>query len=396
MNPKIPHSPFTTRLSGSAKEIELRIRSIFQWEKKRPPVVLFILTAVLVLSCCGLVSCRAETEEPADESPESPVNTPTEETEQAIAGIDTDEILTLTTADGRILTVGLNLTATAQDEDWFTVTRVDVWDEDTLIQTIDPTQLSDNAPYLFEGLFVLRGHNIGSPDVRDLNFDGSEDLGLLATNHFPHNIPYRYFLWDEEQEQFVDSFMMCNLPNLDTEKQRLIEEWTDGLTRYYKLENNIPVLVRQVQWEGEKSETYIYEDKLTGLTLDDNGTGDDYVTITARLPTNESAKDEITMYIMLGGDQGVLTHTWETRAWPKLLSGRISSVQKDSIVVELRDPTSNYDAAGVFIVEVQNKELALFEYNEPLNENNVIYGSKVVPRKDSALSCVRIPTLAGK
>ena len=67
MNKKFPHSPFTTRLSGSAKETELRIRNIFQWKKKRPPVVLFVLIAVLVLSCCSLVSCQTQADEPPAE-----------------------------------------------------------------------------------------------------------------------------------------------------------------------------------------------------------------------------------------------------------------------------------------------------------------------------------------
>ena len=29
---KMPNTPFSTRLSGSAKETELRIRNIFQWK----------------------------------------------------------------------------------------------------------------------------------------------------------------------------------------------------------------------------------------------------------------------------------------------------------------------------------------------------------------------------
>ena len=56
---KIPNTPFSTRLSGSAKETELRLRSIFQWKKKRPPVMLVVLIAVLLLGICGgLVSCE--------------------------------------------------------------------------------------------------------------------------------------------------------------------------------------------------------------------------------------------------------------------------------------------------------------------------------------------------
>ena len=63
-----PKTPFSTCLSGSAKETELRLRSIFQWKKKRPPVVLFVLTALAVLLCFGLVSCESE-EPPQEEAP---------------------------------------------------------------------------------------------------------------------------------------------------------------------------------------------------------------------------------------------------------------------------------------------------------------------------------------
>ena len=56
--PGPPRSPFSTRLSGSAKETELRLRSIFQWKKQRPPVWLMLLTAAICLSCGSLVSCQ--------------------------------------------------------------------------------------------------------------------------------------------------------------------------------------------------------------------------------------------------------------------------------------------------------------------------------------------------
>ena len=62
---KIPSSPFATRLSGSATETELRIRSIFQWKKQRPPLWAMILTGLVILSCGGLVSCQAQEERPA-------------------------------------------------------------------------------------------------------------------------------------------------------------------------------------------------------------------------------------------------------------------------------------------------------------------------------------------
>ena len=54
----LPRSPFSTPLSGSARETEARIRNIFQYKKKRPPLLLFILACALALTCGGLVSCQ--------------------------------------------------------------------------------------------------------------------------------------------------------------------------------------------------------------------------------------------------------------------------------------------------------------------------------------------------
>ena len=56
--PLPPRSPLTTQLSGSAKEIELRIRNIFQGRKKRPPVWLLGILFAVCLLCGSLVSCR--------------------------------------------------------------------------------------------------------------------------------------------------------------------------------------------------------------------------------------------------------------------------------------------------------------------------------------------------
>ena len=58
----------------------MRLRSIFQWKKKRPPVVLFVLTALVVLLCFGLFACVPEEAEQeniplADVAPEE-MNTP--------------------------------------------------------------------------------------------------------------------------------------------------------------------------------------------------------------------------------------------------------------------------------------------------------------------------------
>ena len=46
-----PSTPFSTPLSGSARQAEARIRNLFQGPKRRPPVWLMVLVLLLILSC---------------------------------------------------------------------------------------------------------------------------------------------------------------------------------------------------------------------------------------------------------------------------------------------------------------------------------------------------------
>ena len=60
MNEAMPRTPFSTALSGSARETELRLRNIFSGPKRRPPAALLILTLAVCVLCGNLVSCRGE------------------------------------------------------------------------------------------------------------------------------------------------------------------------------------------------------------------------------------------------------------------------------------------------------------------------------------------------
>lgn len=57
MNKPLPYTPFSTRLSGSAKETEIRLRNIFSGPKKRPPVLFLVLMFSACIFCGNLVSC---------------------------------------------------------------------------------------------------------------------------------------------------------------------------------------------------------------------------------------------------------------------------------------------------------------------------------------------------
>ena len=68
MNNNMPRTPFSTPLSGSARETELRLRSIFSGPKKRPPALFLALIFAACLLCGNLVSCQVrETEGPEAE-----------------------------------------------------------------------------------------------------------------------------------------------------------------------------------------------------------------------------------------------------------------------------------------------------------------------------------------
>lgn len=66
MNTHIPRTPFSTALSGSARETELRLRNLFSGPKKRPPIPLLALMFSVCLLCGNLVSCQEAELPPPD------------------------------------------------------------------------------------------------------------------------------------------------------------------------------------------------------------------------------------------------------------------------------------------------------------------------------------------
>ena len=91
MNNKILRTPFSTQLSGSAKETEIRIRNIFSGPKRRPPVPVMVLTVLLILFCGNIVSCQmAETEAPEPGVNSSLVDLPDPPEQKPVAEVRED------------------------------------------------------------------------------------------------------------------------------------------------------------------------------------------------------------------------------------------------------------------------------------------------------------------
>ena len=155
--------------------------------------------------------------------------------------VDTSLSCHLKISDTR--TVKLVLETPVTEEDYRRINRLLIYDlQDNLIQTIYPEETENDGIFLNEGLFVNLGSTIGEPDIRDVNFDGFTDFGLLACSSYPTNVPYNYFLWNEEREQFEFGFTIfgASALEIDNEGQYLInfDYTTDSATQYrYRYEN---------------------------------------------------------------------------------------------------------------------------------------------------------------
>ena len=135
-------------------------------------------------------------------------------------------------AEGRELTVVLD--STDPQDEYFTVDKVLIYEGEELIQTILPEDVPAVEDHAWDGLYVNQNSAVGEPDIRDLNFDGAEDFGLLAVSSYPHNVPYSYFLWNQETDRFAYGFTLCGSGALeiDLQNRQLIEEEHDVLGSY--------------------------------------------------------------------------------------------------------------------------------------------------------------------
>ena len=93
MNEKIPYTPLSTRLSGSARETELRLKNIFSGPKKRPPALFLALVFSACVLCGNLVSCQsaqAEETDAPDQSASVSVDTSSERPPEAWTPVELD------------------------------------------------------------------------------------------------------------------------------------------------------------------------------------------------------------------------------------------------------------------------------------------------------------------
>ncbi len=90
----MPRTPFSTPLSGSARETEIRIRNIMSGPKKRPPVLFLALVFSVCIFCGNLVSCQVkETEAPDTGGSNSLADLPDPPEQKPVMEIQEDQVV---------------------------------------------------------------------------------------------------------------------------------------------------------------------------------------------------------------------------------------------------------------------------------------------------------------
>jgi len=136
----------------------------------------------------------------------------------------------------------------------------------------------------------------------------------------------------------------------------------------------------------QEQEPKVYEEELTGLTLDGQGEEDDRVFVSARIPPDYE-DCEVSLRVDLG-DGGQLTKTWKDGLIPTLLSARFQGLDRDCVVLELHYFTSTYMAADTYVFTIEQGEL------QQLMKFEGISGAYVERRTDGDV--LRVPKLVNK
>ena len=183
--------------------------------------------AALLLILCILVSgCGTP-------SPDSSTIPETSETSQTPKTVYEFPVVIL---ENRALTISLQL-ASDEESSAKEIQEVQIYDGSQLLQTITTADIPEVTDYDWAGLFLNESSHVGLPDVRDLNFDGAEDFGLLAVCAYPQNVPYSYFIWNGEKEIFEYQFTAFGPGwlQIDDAQRCLIEVSTVGTVTFEKL-----------------------------------------------------------------------------------------------------------------------------------------------------------------
>ncbi len=215
---------------------------------------------LLILTLLVLSACAAPAGAPEKAPEEAPAVQDAPEKEVPVEEVPSEDHVLLALdaplADGRTLT--LEAVGKRVDEYSIGVREVRVYDGEELIQTV----LAQEANMSFWGDGdLLPGESVSeytqcwSPEetmeALDMNFDGNTDLGLFA--FVPNNtIPYYFWTWDPEAEQYRYAFTLQG-PEVRPEAKEVTAAYKSGsagsqwITEVYKPDENGNLYLSRVE-----------------------------------------------------------------------------------------------------------------------------------------------------
>ena len=381
---RCPYTPFATRLSGSAKEMQLRLWSIFQWKKQRPPRGIIVFIILVVLSCGGLVSCRQQAmQEPSQDLDQSPLpeltlsdgaHIYTKLQEPEVAEEAMDDLVTAVyyqTADGDDLLLG-EFPFGPDHSYWNSVSLKEfqnVLGHDGVVLGYS----SGSASYSYD--YVAIGSNEAKLIASANNTAYEIDLDLNGQKELITNYGTNHYL--DVYQTLDGEIMCCQFNDLAAASMGLdgtvwvglfyypdtglvTAEWTlpngEHANRTFELEE-LFVLAESHWRDGSQSKSRIERAELTNLTLDSDGIGDDTAYLESEICMGDREDSSVTLRILLGTGEE-LTHIWgATRAYPALTAAHLIDIERDCLVVELTDMTSTYGATTVCVLEMADDQL---------------------------------------
>ena len=215
--------------------------------------VLILLLALLTLSACAAPVETVEETPPPQEAPAAPAEPAPADSLPNRAADDCSLTLEAPLADGRTLL--LEAVGKRVDEYNFGVREVRVYDGEELIQTVlsreaIETEWGPDMPEEFYGYTECWSVK-ESMTVLDLNFDGSTDFGLFGWTA-NNTIPYYYWIWDPETEQYQYAFTLQGA-EVHPETKELTSGYKDGpagsqwITEVYKPDEDGALYLQRVE-----------------------------------------------------------------------------------------------------------------------------------------------------
>ncbi|WP_324824203.1 XAC2610-related protein [Sinanaerobacter sp. ZZT-01] len=227
---------------------------------------LFVILIFLMSSCSNAVPENSSDPAILNGETESDLASEASDTVQDAA----EYVLTepIVVDNGRKLTLKLHGKKLSEEDERYGINTIDVYEGDKFIQTIS---IHNAILAEWDGTDDFGGYTDaftqdGGFTSQDMNFDGSGDIGLIGWTTSGANIPYYYWLWNKEKQQFEYAFSLSNA-EVDSQNKQLITRTRDGATQYdinyYKYDENGKLQnvkrIVKIREEDGKTITEIYE-----------------------------------------------------------------------------------------------------------------------------------------